>query len=266
MIAFPNAKINLGLNILRKRRDGYHDIESCLYPIPWYDAIEIIESKAFGFYSYGLPIPKDSQSNLCIRAYELLRKHFQLPCVEIHLLKKIPIGAGLGGGSADGVFTLKLLNDLFALQIGQEELAHYALLIGSDCPFFVRNTPSIATDRGEILENYPMDLKRYYLAIFDPGIHISTKEAYAEATPSLPDMSVREILNQGIASWKDLLVNDFETSIFNAYPHIKHIKNQMYNSGALYSSMTGSGSAVFGLFAEEPKHQDWTIWHLANPC
>ena len=257
MIAFPNAKINLGLNITSKRADGYHNIESCFYPIPFCDALEIIKSERFCFHSYGLNIPGDSSNNLCVKAYQLLNKDFSLSPVEIHLLKAIPMGAGLGGGSADGAFTLRMLNELFDLKLTTGQLEQYALELGSDCPFFIQNKPMIAKGRGEQLQPFEVDLKGLYLAIHNPGIHISTKEAYDGIIPKKPEKSVQNILSKPTMDWKYLLINDFESSIFPNHPEIATLKGSMYKAGAIYSSMTGSGSTVFGIFDGEIENSGW---------
>ena len=260
MISFPNAKINLGLNIVSKREDGYHNIESCFYPIPWYDSLEVIKAASFSFHSYGLDIPGDNSSNLCVKAYELIRADHDIPPVEIHLLKNIPMGAGLGGGSADGAFTLKMLNDLFELGLSDEKLESYALQLGSDCPFFIKNQPAIAKGRGEELEAIELDLSGYHLGIHNPGIHVSTKEAYSGIVPQLPPISIVSIIRTPLKEWKDSIVNDFETSIFPNHPAIAELKQDMYDTGAVYASMTGSGSTVFGLFGE--KVENWNCFKL----
>ncbi|MEQ9465844.1 MAG: 4-(cytidine 5'-diphospho)-2-C-methyl-D-erythritol kinase [Ekhidna sp.] len=262
MIAFPNAKINLGLNILSKREDGYHNIESCFYPIPWNDCLEVIEAASFAFHSYGLDIPGDSSSNLCVKAYDLIKADHDIPPVEIHLLKNIPMGAGLGGGSADGAFTLKALNDLFGLGISDLQLEAYALQLGSDCPFFIKNQPALAAGRGEQLKLINLDLSGYYLAIHNPGIHISTKEAYAGVTPKKPEHSIIDIVSKPAKEWKGTLHNDFENSIFPNHPEIAKLKQQMYDAGALYASMTGSGSTVFGVFEKPITNQNWRTFGL----
>ena len=262
MIAFPNAKINLGLNILNKCEDGYHNIESCFYPIPWYDSLEIVEADFFGFFSYGLEIPGDSSSNLCVKAYELIKADRDIPPMEIHLLKNIPMGAGLGGGSADGAFTLKMLNDFFELGLTGLQLEAYSLRLGSDCPFFIKNQPAIAKGRGEKLEPIDPNLSGYHLAIHNPGIHISTKEAYTGILPEAPKHSIREIISKSPHEWKDLLHNDFEDSIFPNHPKIAQLKNEMYDSGAIYASMTGSGSTVFGVFEHSIKDTPWRFLEL----
>ncbi|WP_462248113.1 4-(cytidine 5'-diphospho)-2-C-methyl-D-erythritol kinase [Ekhidna sp.] len=257
MISFPNAKINLGLSIISKREDGYHNIESCFYPIPWHDSLEVIEAASFAFKSYGLDIPGDSASNLCVKAYEILKANHSIPPVEIHLLKNIPMGAGLGGGSADGAFTLKMLNELFKLSLSAEQLEAYALELGSDCPFFIKNQPVIASSRGENLQTIDINLSNYYLAIHNPGIHVSTKEAYSGVTPQNPSTSISELVQKPISTWKDHLVNDFEASIFPNHPSIAKLKQDMYDAGAVYASMTGSGSTVFGLFEDTVEGMNW---------
>lgn len=262
MITFPNAKINLGLNIVSRREDGYHNIESCFYPIPWHDCLEVIEAASFAFHSYGLAIPGDSSSNLCVKAYELLKADFNIPPVEIHLLKNIPMGAGLGGGSADGAFTLKMLNNLFQLGLSTLQVEAYALQLGSDCPFFIKNQPAIAKGRGEELEVIDLNLSGYCLAIHNPDIHVSTKEAYSGINIEQSDTSIQEIINRPIESWKDSLLNNFEPSIFPNHPEIARLKKEMYDAGAIYASMTGSGSTVFGLFEEKYENDRWRLFKL----
>lgn len=254
MILFPNAKINLGLHITSKRKDGYHEIETCMVPIPLYDALEmILDPKKMNWNSTGLPIPGESKDNLILKAYQLLKKDFpDIPSVNIHLHKNIPMGAGLGGGSADGAFALKLMNSLFELHLDDFFLEEYAEQLGSDCPFFIENTPKIARGRGEILEPISVDLKGMWLVLINPGIHVGTKEAYEGVTPSAPKVNLAEVL-QNRSLWKAELVNDFEASIFKSYPAIAQIKEKMYASGAFYSAMSGSGSSVFGLFEEKPE-------------
>lgn len=257
MITFPNAKINLGLNIVSKREDGYHNIESCFYPVPWYDCLEVIEAASFAFHSYGLDIPGDIKSNLCVKAYELIKADHDIAPVEIHLLKNIPMGAGLGGGSADGAFTLKMINKLFSLKLSDSQLEEYALALGSDCPFFIKNLPAIAKGRGEQLETTPLDLSGYYLAIHNPRIHISTKEAYSGVKPQVPTKSISDIIRLSKKEWKDALVNDFEASIFPNHQEIEQLKNEMYQAGAIYASMTGSGSTVYGVFERKNDISKW---------
>jgi len=255
MLTFPNAKINLGLNITAKREDGYHDIESCFYPIPLEDALEIIPSDILKFSSTGIPIPGNSKDNLVLKAYHLINANYKIPAVEIILHKNIPMGAGMGGGSADGAFMLSLLDEYFKLNISTEKLETYALQLGSDCPFFIENKPKLVSGRGEIVKNTQLDLSGYYLALVYPDIHISTTEAYSGIIPQTPEASVKEIIEDyPIEKWKGLLKNDFEEGIFDKHPQLNEIKNEFYEKGAIYSSMTGSGSTLFGIFKNPPKN------------
>jgi len=253
MVLFPNCKINLGLNIVGKRSDGYHDLETVFYPIQIKDAVEIIEKKKLEFSISGLAIEAEHQNNLCLKAYHLLKKDFpQLPSVQMHLHKAIPIGAGLGGGSADGAFTLKLLNQKFDLSLSEKQLMDYALQLGSDCPFFILNQPCFATGRGETLTKADIDFSKFKIVIVHPGIHISTAWAFSQLSGRLqqPDnyKTIKEIIQQSISTWKEELINDFEEPVLQKYPEIKKIKDELYDAGALYSSMSGSGSAVYGIF------------------
>ncbi|MFD2202367.1 4-(cytidine 5'-diphospho)-2-C-methyl-D-erythritol kinase [Shivajiella indica] len=257
MICFPNAKINLGLHITSKRKDGYHDIETCMVPIPLFDALEmVIENKTI-FETSGLAIPGEEKDNLILKALKLIRKDFSdLPQVHIHLHKNIPMGAGLGGGSADGAFALTLMNKLFDLYLDDFILEDYAAQLGSDCPFFIENKPKIATGRGEILEPVDVDLKGDYILLIKPPVHVGTKEAYAGVSPKKPETDLKSLLKDK-GSWKEKLVNDFEASIFPQYPEIAEIKAKLYEMGAYYSAMSGSGSTVFGLFNEIPPKSVW---------
>ncbi|MEP7277346.1 MAG: 4-(cytidine 5'-diphospho)-2-C-methyl-D-erythritol kinase [Bacteroidota bacterium] len=259
MIAFPNCKINLGLRVLQKRSDGFHNIETIFYPVPLKDTLEIVSvhttTQTPGFYSYGLPIPGEPSANLCIKAWQLLKTDFPgLPPVDIHLLKNIPIGAGLGGGSADAACMLRLLNTKFNLGISAGQLQTYALQLGSDCPFFLVNIPSYATGRGEQLEPILVDLSSWQLALAHPGIHIPTAWAFCaldinNGAASGPALSA--LVATPIKDWKQHLLNDFEKPVFEKYPEIKSVKEDLYQLGAVYASMTGSGSTVFGLFEPE---------------
>ena len=256
MIVFPNCKINLGLRILRKRSDGYHDLETVFYPLPFYDILEVIPSPGddlgLSFSTTGSAIVGDNHKNLCVKAYELLQKHHPaLPAAKVHLHKVIPSGAGLGGGSADAAFTLKLLNEIFDLQLSTDQLLDYALQLGSDCPFFIVNKPSLAESRGEIIETLSLDLSPYKFIIVNPGIHINTAEAFSAIKPSVPPRSLKEIIHQPIETWKHHLINDFEESVFREFPEIEAIKTGLYDGGAVYSSMSGTGSTVYGIFAKD---------------
>lgn len=255
MILFPPAKINLGLNVLRKREDGYHEIETCMVAIPLFDVLEMIPSDTFKFSQSGLKIDSDSSNNLCVRAYNLLNREFNIPGVYIHLLKNIPMGAGLGGGSADATYVLKGLNKLFELGLNDKKLREYAAQLGSDCPFFVNDIPQIAKGRGEVLEPFNIDLSGFYLKIVNPGIHIGTDEAYANVNFYQPQRDLGNLLSEPMAKWKSTVMNSFEDSVFSNHPQIQHLKQQMYDEGAVYSSMSGSGSTVFGIFSAEPSAQ-----------
>ena len=249
MVWFPHAKINLGLHVLRKRADGFHDIETCFYPIAWTDILEIIPSEEFKFTSSGLPIPGDD--NLCSRAYHLLKGDFDLPLVQIHLHKLIPIGAGLGGGSSDAAFTLKGLNELFQLQIPKDKLHAYAAQLGSDCAFFLYDTPMMAGGKGDDLKVVNgLDLSGYKLVVIYPELHVPTASAYQSLTPNEDRENLKSIILSKSQEWKDKLANDFEETIFVQHPVIRQVKDQLYKLGAVYASMSGSGSSVYGLFKE----------------
>lgn len=255
MIVFPNSKINLGLSILDKRADNFHEIETIFYPISLCDALEIIinpENQAIKFYSYGLEIPGDPKSNFCLKAYDLLKAEYALPGLKIGLIKKIPIGAGLGGGSSDAVFLLKSLNNQFNFKIEDSTISSLASKIGSDCNFFVYNKPALGRGRGDLLEPLNLDLSNYYIKLIHPGIHIGTAEAYSMVAPLKNRSSLLEIIKLPVPDWKGNLVNDFEKPIFKKYPEIEKIKEELYQKGALYSSMSGSGSSVYGIFIEDP--------------
>ncbi|EOZ99546.1 4-diphosphocytidyl-2-C-methyl-D-erythritol kinase [Indibacter alkaliphilus LW1] len=266
MINFPNAKINLGLHITAKRNDGFHELETCMIPIPLFDALEMIPSKKMIFDTTGLPIPGDSKDNLITKAYQLLKKDFNdIPPLHIHLHKNIPMGAGLGGGSADAAFALTLMNNLFDLYLDDWMLEEYAAQLGSDCALFIENLPKIATGRGEILTPTDVNLKDDYLVLVKPPIHIGTKEAYAGVKPNAPAVILQEVLKDK-STWKEQLVNDFEKSIFPNHPSLPQIKAQLYEMGAYYAAMSGSGSTVFGLFSEKPELTKWPSEHIVFEC
>jgi len=248
MVSFPPCKINLGLAVLNKRADGYHNLETCFYPVPWNDILEIIKADTFQFTSSGILIPGSSNDNLCVKAYQLLKKDFNLGPVKIHLHKIIPMGAGLGGGSSDAAHTVLLLNKVFELNLTQKELLSYASQIGSDCAFFIQDKPMIGSGRGEILNPTELQLKNKFLVIIKPDVHISTAEAYAGVKPARPEISLEDIIKLPVQEWKGKLVNDFEKSIFKNHPEVKKAKEKLYHAGALYASMSGSGSSVFGIF------------------
>ncbi|NLR77763.1 4-(cytidine 5'-diphospho)-2-C-methyl-D-erythritol kinase [Chitinophaga eiseniae] len=249
MIVFPNCKINLGLHITRKRPDGFHDLETVFYPLPVNDALEIIAHPSLQFASSGIPVPGEAADNLCIRAFQLLQRDFpQVQPVNIHLHKHIPIGAGLGGGSADAAFMLQLLNQKFQLGLSDTALADYAAQLGSDCPFFIYNRPCYATGRGEIMDPIDLDLSGYSFVLVHPGIHVNTGWAFRQLTPQAPAYGLREKIQSPVATWREIITNDFEAPVFSAYPVLAGIKEQLYAAGALYAAMSGSGSAVVGIF------------------
>ena len=257
MVSFPNCKINLGLRIIRKRKDGYHDLETVFYPLRFCDVLEITNDQQYGrsgilpFKLTGLNIDGEAKNNLCVKAYKLLKKDFpDLPLVQIHLHKAIPAGSGLGGGSADAAFTLTLLNKKFGLNIPREKLLEYALELGSDCPFFIINEPCYATSKGEELELLKLDLSSYTFILVNPGIHINTGQAFLSIHPRETTQSLRKIVKNPIETWKDDLINDFEPGIFKKHREIEGIKEKLYKAGAIYASLSGSGSTVFGIFRE----------------
>lgn len=260
MIVFPNCKINLGLHILRKRADGFHDLETVFYPISLQDALEVIQNSSSSpdiqFNASGLKIESSTEENICFKAYRLLKKDFpELPSVKMHLHKVIPSGAGLGGGSSDGAFTLTLLNKKFNLGLTEEQLIRYALQLGSDCPFFIKNKSCYATGRGEKLEEIELNLSRYKIVLIYPGIHINTGKAFSKITPSEQRTSIKEIIKKPVKEWKEVLKNDFEETVFAEYPEIKMIKEKIYQQGAVYASMSGSGSTVYGLIEKNAQLQ-----------
>lgn len=252
MVVFPNAKINLGLNITEKRPDGYHNLETIFYPIPVEDALEINIShegnEKFRLHQAGLNIAGEVENNLVVKAYKLLDEKFNLPPVDIHLFKCIPSGAGLGGGSADAAFMLKLLNDKFNLGLTYEELETYAAQLGADCAFFIKNEPTYAEGIGNIFSPIRLTLKGYQIWLVKPDIFVSTKDAFAQIKPHRPEMSLKDIIMQPVEEWKGRMINDFEESVFPQFPAIGEIKNEMYRQGAIYASMSGSGSSVYGIF------------------
>lgn len=259
MIAFPSAKINLGLNVMEKRPDHFHNIETVLYPVPWCDVLEITGAEDFSFSQTGLKINDDEAApNLCIRAYQLLKKDYPLPPVHIYLHKCIPAGAGLGGGSSDAAHTLLLLNEMFAPGLSLKKLAGYCEMLGSDCAFFLYSKPVLAKGKGEILSEISISLKGNFIVIVKPPVHVSTAEAYSKIKPKpAADFSLVNISQIPVNEWKHQLRNDFEETVFALHPIVKKIKEQLYSMGALYASMSGSGSAVFGIFDKrmDPSNQ-----------
>lgn len=262
MITFPCAKINLGLNIVSKRPDGYHNLETVFYPIPLTDALEIkYMDEKFPSESpcdlkiTGNDVDCNEEDNLVIKAYQLLAANFQLPRVHAHLVKRIPTQAGLGGGSSDAAYMIRLLDERFRLNIGIPEMERYAAKLGADCAFFITADPSYAEGIGDVL--MPADvpgagLGGYYLAVVKPSVAVSTRDAYTAIVPKTPAKCCRDIVRQPIETWKDELVNDFEAPIFAMHPELAAIKQSLYDAGAVYAAMSGSGSALFGIFREQP--------------
>ena len=260
MITFPNAKINLGLNITEKRPDGYHNLETVFYPVPIEDALEIHvqnncqlpaangQVQKFSLHQAGLEITGNAADNLVVKAYLMLDKVFDLPPVDIHLYKHIPSGAGLSGGSSDAAFMLKLLNKRFELGLTAEKLEEYAAALGADCAFFINNMPTYAEGIGNLFSPITLSLKDYQILLVKPDIFVSTQEAFSLIKPHKPEYSLKETIALPVSEWKERLVNDFETSVFPQYPAIGEIKDKLYQKGAIYAAMSGSGSSVFGLF------------------
>jgi 4-diphosphocytidyl-2-C-methyl-D-erythritol kinase len=252
MVAFPNCKINLGLHITQKRADGYHNIETVFYPIAFNDILEIIPTNSpnnVEYNSSGISISGNSADNLCVKAYHLLKKDFpKIPSIQMHLHKNIPMGAGLGGGSADGSFALKMMNQQFQLNLSDAQLIQYALLLGSDCPFFILNTACIGKGRGELLTPIELDFSSHKIQIINPGIHINTGWAFSQINPTQPILSIEQIIQQPIEAWKGKLTNDFEPPVCKQYPEIALLINQLYKANAVYAALSGSGSTVFALF------------------
>lgn len=256
MVTFPNAKINLGLDIVARRPDGYHNLETVFYPIPLCDILEITPAEEpdapdYTFTMYNAVFDGDDNDNLVVRAYKALAADHNLPKVNMSLYKNIPTGAGLGGGSADAAFALKMLNSMAGLGLSDEELEEYAATIGADCAFFIKNRPAYATGIGNILTPTACDITGYTLVLVKPDIHISTKDAYALVTPAAAETPLAEIISRPVDTWKDAMKNDFEKSVFAKHPSMERIKEKLYAMGAVYASMSGSGSSFFGIFKEE---------------
>ena len=258
MLLFPNCKINLGLNITKKREDGFHNIETVFYPVNWCDALEIIEveggSDKFTFSHTGLKIEGHLEENLIYKAWELLAKIKPLPPIKVHLHKNLPMGAGLGGGSSDAAFFINQINKQFNLQLSTEQKNTIASQLGSDCSFFINNKPVLAKAKGNEFSDVKIDLSAYYILVVYPNIHSNTKDAYSGVIPAPAKKDLKTVIeNTDITKWKDELNNDFEKTVFIKYPHIKKLKEDIYSSGALYACMSGSGSSVFGIFDKQPK-------------
>lgn len=262
MIVYPNAKINIGLNVVEKRPDGYHNLETVFYPINLQDAIEIKEIEddvpacGYRLKVTGSVLDGSPEDNLVVRALKLLKQDFDLPPVSIVLYKHIPTGAGLGGGSSDAALTIKTLNQRFNLGLTDKQMEDYCTQLGADCPFFIKNQPVFATGIGNVFHPIEMNLKYKQMVLVKPDIFVSTKDAYAKVKVQHPEKQLPELLSQPIETWKDTVVNDFEMSVFSKYPEIAAIKDKMYDLGAIYASMSGSGSSVFGIFDDPVENVD----------
>ncbi|MDP9080566.1 MAG: 4-(cytidine 5'-diphospho)-2-C-methyl-D-erythritol kinase [Bacteroidota bacterium] len=252
MIIFPNAKINIGLNVINRRDDGYHNLETIFYPVNIKDALEIVEADELSFESSGLEIPGRAEDNLCVKGYHLLKKDFDIPPVKIHLHKHIPIGAGLGGGSSDAAFFIRLVNQKFELGMDDEQMIGYAKKLGADCAFFIKNEPVFAFEVGDEFEPIKLDLSKYQVVLVMPPVQISTAEAYRGVKPAPVKDSLMDLIYEPISEWRKYIKNDFEVSIFKNHPEIRGVKAALYEAGALYASMSGSGASVFGIFENTP--------------
>lgn len=260
MIAFPNCKINLGLFVTEKRGDGFHNIQSIFVPIPLCDVLEVItaEEGVMQFETSGIALDGEVDDNICVKAYRLLQRDFNLAGIKSHLLKNIPTGAGLGGGSSDGAIMLKLLNDVFALQLSNKDLKNYAAQLGSDCSFFIDSKTAFVGGRGELVKDLTVDLSSKTIVIVHPNIHVSTRKAYSRIVPKKAPIDLTSINTIPFEDWRAQITNDFEAPIFHLYPEIAELKNKLYDAGAFYASMSGSGSALYGIFHHEVENlQSW---------
>lgn len=265
MIVYPNAKINIGLNVVEKRPDGYHNLETVFYPIKLQDALEIktiesnVPSCGYSLKVSGTLLDGSPDDNLVVKAYKLLKKEFDLPPVNMYLYKHIPTGAGLGGGSSDAAYALKVLNEKYSLSLSDERLEAYAAEIGADCAFFIKNNPVFATGIGNIFSDIKLNLTGMTLVLVKPDIFVSTRDAYSNINPSAPKVSLKDLLSEPVTSWKDTVFNDFEKSVFPKYPEIAAIKDKLYDMGAVYASMSGSGSSVYGIFENPVEYIEETF-------
>ena len=253
MILFPPCKINIGLHVLHKRNDGFHALDSLMYPVSICDILEVVKSDTFEFTNSGITIPGEGQMNICIKAFHLMQKEYGISPIKIHLHKVIPMGGGLGGGSSDGTYTLRAINDLFNLNLSVERLQGLAALLGSDCPFFVKALPQVATGRGEVLRDVDFSLLGMYLYMINMGIHVSTAQAFSNVTFYQKQETILELIKNPFDQIKDELLNSFEVSVFDSYPDLQRIKNIFSDNGAIYSAMSGSGSTMYGIFKNRPE-------------
>ncbi len=253
MVTFPNAKINIGLDIVSRREDGYHNIESIMVPVPWRDILEIVPAQGdeSTLTITGREVNCPIEKNLVMKAFRAMQQNYSVPNADIYLHKVIPDGAGLGGGSADAAFTIIAVNELFSLNASKEDLAKIAATIGADCPFFIYNTPMLATGIGTEFSDVELDLSGYKILIVKPHVSVPTAQAYAGVTPQLPEKSLKELITTPHCQWQGVIKNDFEKSIFPLHPIVADIKQQIIDMGAIYASMSGSGSAVYGIFKND---------------
>jgi 4-diphosphocytidyl-2-C-methyl-D-erythritol kinase len=271
MIVFPGCKINLGLNIIEKRSDGFHNISSVFYPINWCDALEVISggNEPFKIFTSGLIVEGSLEDNILFKAWKLIHEKANIPSLQVYLHKAIPMGAGLGGGSSDAASFIKLINEKFDLKLNAADMKSLASQLGSDCAFFIENKPVLGLEKGDVFEDINVDLSNYYILVIYPGVHSNTREAYEGVTPKKPERSVKEIItSEPVQNWKNCVFNDFEKSIFKKYPQVARLKDQLYESGALYASMSGSGSSVFGIYENKPElnlSKDY-LWFLQEPA
>ena len=251
MIAFPNSKINIGLNVVSKRQDGYHNLETIFYPISLCDSLEIVESQQDSLCTYGFEIAGDVNHNLVVKALKLMREYAEIPPQTIHLSKTVPMGAGLGGGSADASYMLRMLNEKYAVGMTNEKLEELAAKLGADCDVFIKNKPTFATGIGNVFSSVEVNLNGYFLVVVKPEVNVPTAKAFSLIRPKSPTFDLKESVKLPIEKWKDFIKNDFEESVFYHYPEIERIKDRLYEYGALYASMSGSGASVYGIFNEK---------------
>jgi 4-diphosphocytidyl-2-C-methyl-D-erythritol kinase len=273
MIVFPNCKINLGLLVTGKRPDGFHTLQTVFYPLGWSDALEVIEhhdeQKLFIYSHSGLPVAGDHKNNLVYKAWKLIINDHTLPPLKVHLHKNIPMGAGLGGGSSDAAFFINIMDSMFSLRISERKKLRLASEIGSDCAFFIKNRPLFAGGRGELFASVSADLSQYYVLVVYPGIHVSTSEAFRDIVPALPAGDLKKTISRiPVKLWKDKVSNQFEATIFKKHHSLKLLKDELYLAGALYASLSGSGSAIYGIFEEEPlyKPKEGYLCYLQKPA
>jgi 4-diphosphocytidyl-2-C-methyl-D-erythritol kinase len=254
MLLFPNAKINLGLHIINKREDGFHNLETLFLPVPWADILEVVPNNTgtINFKNTGLPIPGNADDNFIVKAYHAIKAIYSIGGVSVHLHKNIPIGGGLGGGSSDVAFFVKGVNELFDLKLSNATMKEIVMPYGSDCPFFIENKPQLGTGIGTTLEPIAIDLAGHWIALVAPNVHVDTAQAYAHVKPKKPTHSLKELINQPITAWQENMKNDFEDSVFSQFPAVAQVKQTLTNAGAIYASMSGSGATCYGIFKEKP--------------